>query len=87
VSEFTGRSVEHDGQLSLQVWISTAEHENMVLEVAPVDDLDAAWPLFVQLAEYRGVVPIEYRTHGPAEGFGEWKPIPGAPLPPDEATE
>lgn len=81
VSEFPGRAISDGEQVKLQVWIKTPEHENMILEVAPVESLDVAWPLFLALAEYRGVVPLEYRTADKGAALGAWQPLPGATPP------
>ncbi len=75
--ECGGRIVEdEDGRFKLQMWTATPQNANVLLEVAPLDDREALWPLFHQVANHRGMTLLEYRPE-PMLGR-EWQPVPGA---------
>lgn len=74
-AEFGGRIVEdEEGAFTMQMWMRSPQHSNILIEVAPVDDRDDLWPLFMKACEHRGVRPTEYRLDDPR---GEWQPLPG----------
>ncbi len=72
--EYDARVIERDGAFSLQVWMSTPEQPDILLEVKPVRDGEKIWPLFRALCVHRGVVPLERRRRDGA--LGPWEPIP-----------
>lgn len=73
--EFGGRIVEDaDGRFKLQMWARSPQNANLLLEVAPLDDRDALWPLFHKVANHRGMSVIEYRPDPPRGG--DWQPVP-----------
>ncbi len=75
--QFGGRIVEdEDGRFSLQMWATSPQHANILVEVAPVDDRDDLWPLFHKAANHRGMTVSEYRVD-PSAG-ADWKMVPGA---------
>lgn len=74
--QFTGRIVEHeDGRFSLQMWATSPQHANILIEVAPVDERDDVWPLFHKAANHRGMTISEYRPE-PLAGE-DWQMVPG----------
>lgn len=74
--EFGGRIVEdEDGRFKLQLWATTPQNANVLLEVAPLDEREALWPLAHKVAEHRGMTLLEYRPD-PYRG-ADWQPVPG----------
>ena len=75
VAECDGRIlIDEDEMFSMQVWLRTAEHATVRLEVEPVETREALWPLFRAVCGHRGYAPVEMRS---LDGrLGPWVPIP-----------
>lgn len=74
--EFGGRIVTgEDGRYKLQMWATSPQQRNILVEVAPLDDRDALWPLFHKACNHRGMELLSYRPD-PAGGR-DWEPVPG----------
>jgi len=75
--EMFGRIVQgEDGRYKTQLRASSPQNANILIEVAPLDDREALWPLLRKAAVHRGMQLIEYR---PTPHLGAaWEPVPGA---------
>jgi hypothetical protein len=73
---------EPDGELTLQVWLLSAESSPILLEVAEGKDQDDLWRRLHILCQVRGLVVSELRKERGERGG--WEPIPHGPTPPPD---
>lgn len=75
--EFGGRIVTDEaGQYKLQMWATSPQHRNILVEVMPLDDREKLWPLFHKVCAHRGMELLGYR---PDPHLGaDWEPVPAS---------
>ena len=72
----SGRIVEGEDERTLQVWMRSAEHPTILLEVIDGRDLDDLWSRLHKVAGYRGINVLGFKIEGSRD---EWAPLPHGP--------
>jgi hypothetical protein len=74
----SGRILEGEEELKLQVWLRSPEHPTIILEVVDGRDRDDLWGRLHLVAGYRGIDVLGFRLEG---SLDTWAPLPNGPTP------